>query len=233
MQLWRDIPIDWTAVSCSNLAAINLPVVSADDCRRCGLCVVFELVEGNADALSWLRDTLIAATRRLARRIWRGNVASQPARCSIVLIVLPSDPDTHRTLVVAQSARRSVDAAWLSSQSPRRNDLGKAELLDQSPLPFARDNAALRPVVLFLRGELRLVVGLRLPAESGFEIVSMRLLSRRLRLCWALTFRSARSPWRDLRRGPWRFSRRREHTCTRLQFMRTQLGISCSMFLGS
>jgi hypothetical protein len=34
------------------------------------------------------------------------------------------------------------------------NGPGKAELLDQSPLPFARDDAALGPIVLFLGGEL-------------------------------------------------------------------------------
>ena len=48
------------------------------------------------------------------------------------------------------------------------NGLVKAELRDQSSLPFARDNAALRPIVLFLRGELRLVVGLRLACGERF-----------------------------------------------------------------
>ena len=43
-----------------------------------------------------------------------------------------------------------------------RDSSGKAELLGQSALPFARDDAALRPIVLLLRGELLLVVGLRL-----------------------------------------------------------------------
>ncbi len=49
-----------------------------------------------------------------------------------------------------------------------RNGLGKAELRDQSSLPFARDDAALRPIVLFLRGELGLVVGLRLACGERF-----------------------------------------------------------------
>ena len=41
-------------------------------------------------------------------------------------------------------------------------------ILDQSSLPFARDDAALRPIVLFLRCELRLVVGLRLACGERF-----------------------------------------------------------------
>ena len=49
-----------------------------------------------------------------------------------------------------------------------RNGPGKAELRDQSSLPFARDDAALRPIVLFLRCELRLVVGLRLACGERF-----------------------------------------------------------------
>jgi hypothetical protein len=36
------------------------------------------------------------------------------------------------------------------------------------PLPFACDDAALRPMVLFLRGELRLVVGMRLACGERF-----------------------------------------------------------------
>src|SRR5580704_13875037 len=48
------------------------------------------------------------------------------------------------------------------------NGPGKAELPDQSPLPLTRDDAALRPIVLFLRGELCLVVGLRLSGGERF-----------------------------------------------------------------
>ena len=43
-----------------------------------------------------------------------------------------------------------------------RDRPGKAELPGQPALPFARDDAALRPIVLLLRGELLLVVALRL-----------------------------------------------------------------------
>ena len=68
----------------------------------------------------------------------------------------------------------------------------KAELLDQSPLPFARDDAALRPIVLLLCSELILVVGLRLASRERLGNGQHRdYYPRRLRLCWALTFRSA------------------------------------------
>ena len=43
---------------------------------------------------------------------------------------------------------------------------GKAELPCQTALPFARDDAALRPIVLFLGGEFLLVVGLRLASRK-------------------------------------------------------------------
>jgi hypothetical protein len=48
------------------------------------------------------------------------------------------------------------------------NGPGDAEPLDQSPLPFARDDAALRPIALFLCGEFCLVVGLRLACGERF-----------------------------------------------------------------
>jgi hypothetical protein len=40
-------------------------------------------------------------------------------------------------------------------------------------LPFAHGDAMLRPVVLLLGGELRLVVALRLAAETGLEMLNM------------------------------------------------------------
>ena len=43
-----------------------------------------------------------------------------------------------------------------------RDSSGKAELLGEAALPLPCDDSALRPIVLFLRGELHLVVGLRL-----------------------------------------------------------------------
>src|SRR6202034_909602 len=70
-----------------------------------------------------------------------------------------------------------------------RYGTGKAELAGHTALPFARDDAALRPIVLLLRRELFLVVGLRL--ASGEWLRNRQHDSyypRRLRLCWALTF---------------------------------------------
>ena len=43
-----------------------------------------------------------------------------------------------------------------------RNCPGKSEAFRQSPLPFASDDALLRPIVLLLRSVVRRVVGLRL-----------------------------------------------------------------------
>ena len=116
-----------------------------------------------------------------------------------------------------------------------RDGPGKAELPGQSALPFARDDAALRPIVLLLRSELLLVVGLRL--ASGERLGNGQHGSyypRRLRLCWALTFVSTVGLLlRYLRRCPWRFSRRRcGHIWLRLQFKRAQLGLSRSDVFG-
>src|SRR5438270_2137180 len=63
MQLWRDIPIDRTGCVVLKLGGDKFAsglgrMIAAD----AGLCVVFELVEGNADALPvGVTDTLIAA----------------------------------------------------------------------------------------------------------------------------------------------------------------------------
>src|SRR5208282_1515285 len=73
-----------------------------------------------------------------------------------------------------------------------RDSPSKAELSGQSPLPFACDDAALRPIVLLLRCELLLVVGLCL--ASGERLGNGQHGSyypRRLRLCWVFTFVSS------------------------------------------
>src|SRR5712671_4589555 len=63
MQLWRDIPIDRTGCIVLKLGGYKFAsglgrMIAAD----AGLCVAFELVEGNADALPvGFTDTLIAA----------------------------------------------------------------------------------------------------------------------------------------------------------------------------
>ena len=66
MQLWRDISIDWTGCIVLELGGYKFAsglgrMIAAD----AGLRVVFELVEGNADALPvGFTDTLIAADQR-------------------------------------------------------------------------------------------------------------------------------------------------------------------------
>src|SRR5580700_7484197 len=70
-----------------------------------------------------------------------------------------------------------------------RDHPGKAELAGQTALPFARDGAALRPIVLLLCSELLLVVGLRLASRERLGNGQHRShYPRRLRLRWALTF---------------------------------------------
>lgn len=49
-----------------------------------------------------------------------------------------------------------------------RDGPGETELRGESPLPFPGDNALLRPIVLFLRSELLLVVTLRLACGEWF-----------------------------------------------------------------
>jgi len=66
MQLWRDIPSNRTGCIVLELGGYKICQWSrADDCDAdAGLRIVFELVEGNADALRGFTDTLIAPTRR-------------------------------------------------------------------------------------------------------------------------------------------------------------------------
>jgi hypothetical protein len=91
MQLWRDIPIDRTGCIVLKLGGYKFAsglgrMIAADP----GLRVVFELVEGNADAFPvGFPDTLIAADDS-DTDLGAENVASHPARCSIALMVFPS-----------------------------------------------------------------------------------------------------------------------------------------------
>jgi len=50
-----------------------------------------------------------------------------------------------------------------------RDGPGETELRGQSPLPFPSDDALLRPIVLFLRSELLLVVALCLACGEWFR----------------------------------------------------------------
>src|SRR5208283_2110513 len=163
MQLWRDIPIDRTGCIVLKLGDDKFAgglgrMIAAD----AGLRVVFELVEGNADALPVrFADTLIAADQRRERnRFGRGKGR------------IPSGPVLHRLDGLAVGVlifiRRSLPHKLLAGlwmlplaefrEVPGGDRPGKAKLPGQVALPFACDDAALRPVVLFFRSELLLVV---------------------------------------------------------------------------
>ena len=167
VQLWRDIAIDRAGCIVLKLGGDKLArglgrMIAAD----AGLRVVFELVEGNADALPVrFADTLIAADKRGERdgfgrgkgRIPPGSVLHRLDGLAVGILIFIGRSLSHKLLA----------GLWMLALAEFREVLGrdgpgKAELLGQSPLPFARDDAALRPIVLLLRGELLLVVGLRL-----------------------------------------------------------------------
>jgi hypothetical protein len=167
VQLRRDIAIDRAGRIVLELGGDKLAcglgrMIAAD----AGLRVVFELVEGNADALAVrFADALIATDKRGERdRFGRGKGR------------IPPGPVLHRLDGLAVGilifVRRSlphklVAGLWMLALAEFRKVLGrhrsgKAELPGQSALPFACYHAALRPIVLLLGGELLLVVGLRL-----------------------------------------------------------------------
>jgi len=93
VQLRRDIAIHRAGrivlkLGCEKFAGGLGRMIAAD----AGLRVAFELVEGNANALAMrFTDALIAADQRGERdRFGRGKSGIHPARCSIVVTVLPS-----------------------------------------------------------------------------------------------------------------------------------------------
>ena len=93
MELRRDIAIDRAGGVVLELGGNKFGrglgrMVAAD----AGLRVVFELLKGNADALPMrFADTVIATDKRGERDgFGRGKGRIPPARCSIVLTVLPS-----------------------------------------------------------------------------------------------------------------------------------------------
>ena len=124
------------------------------------------------DALSVrLTDTIIAADKRRQRdRFGRGKGS------------IPSGPVLHRLdglsvgilIFVGRSLSNKLFAGlWVLalaelSKVLGRNRTGKAELRGQTPLPLARDYTSLRPIVLFLRREFLLVIGLRLACGKWF-----------------------------------------------------------------
>src|SRR5580704_3109199 len=173
MQLWRDIAIDRAGGIVLELGgykfASGLGLMIAADA---GLRVVFELVEGNADALPvGFTDTLIAADEGGQRDgfgrgkgcIPTGTVFHRLDGLAVGILIFIGRSLSHNLLAGLWMLTLAEFRKVLGGNGP-----GKAELPDQSPLPLTRDDAALRPIVLFLRGELCLVVGLRLSGGERF-----------------------------------------------------------------
>jgi hypothetical protein len=167
MKLWRDIAIDRAGCIVLELGGDEFPsslgrMIAAD----AGLRIVFQLVEGNANALSVrFADTLISANKGSERdrlgggkgRIPPGSMLHRldPLAVGILIFIGRSMP--HKLLpglwMLALAEFREVFG---------RDRFGKAELLGEAALPLPCCDSALRPIVLLLRGELHLVVGLRL-----------------------------------------------------------------------
>ena len=110
-------------------------------------------------------DSLIAANERRKRdRLGSGESCIPPgsvlhrldglAVCILVFI--------RRSLSHQLLAALRVLALAEFREVLRRHCTRKSELSGETALPLACDDSALRPVVLLLRGELLLVVGLRL-----------------------------------------------------------------------
>src|ERR1019366_6752615 len=172
--LRRDIAIDRAGgivfELCGDKLARSLGWMVAADA---GLRVVFELVKGNANALPMrFADTFIATDKRRYRDgFWGGKRR------------IPASPVLHRLDVLAVGVLifigRSLPHKLLSGlrmlalaefcEVLGRDGPGEAELRGQSPLPFASDDALLRPIVLLLRSELLLVVGLCLACGEWFR----------------------------------------------------------------
>ena len=165
VQLWRDIAVDRASGIVLKLGSDKLArslgrMIAAD----AGLCVTFELVESNANALPMcFANALVSADKRGERDRFRSGKGG-----------IPPGPVLHRfdglALSILIFIRRSLAhhllaRLWMLALAEFREVLGrdhpgKSELPGQPPLPFARDDAALRPIVLLFRGELLLVVGL-------------------------------------------------------------------------
>jgi hypothetical protein len=173
VQLRRNVAIDWAGGIVLELRddkpACGLGwMIAADP----GLRVVFELVEGNSDAVTVrFADTVVAADKGSERhRFGRGEGR------------IPSGAVLHRldglALCILVFIRRSLpdkllSGLWMLALAEFCKVLGrdrpdKAELPGQMALPFARDDATLRPIILLLRSELLLVVGLRLACGKWF-----------------------------------------------------------------
>src|SRR5208283_2008150 len=142
MQLLRDIPIDRTGCIVLKLGGYKFAsgfgrMVAAD----AGLCVLFELVEGNADALPvGLTDTLIAADEGGQRDgfgrgkccIPTGTVFHRLDGLAVGILIFIGRSLSHKLLAGLWMLALAESRKVLDGNGP-----GKAELLHQSPLPFA------------------------------------------------------------------------------------------------
>ena len=171
VQLWRDIAIDRAGCIVLKLGSDELTrglgrMIAAD----AGLCVVFELVEGNADTLPMrFAHTLIAADKRGKRdRFGRGKGRIPPGS---VLHCLDRLAVAILKFIGRSLPYKLLAGLWMLPLAEFREVLGgdgsgKAELPRQATLPFACDDPAFRPVVLLLRGKFFLVVGLCLACRE-------------------------------------------------------------------
>ena len=167
MKLWRNIAIDRAGCIVLKLGGDKFPcglgrMIAAD----AGLRIVFQLVEGSANALSVrFADTLIPADKGSERdglgggkgRIPPGSMLHRldPLAVGILIFIGRSLP--HKLL----------PGLWMLALAEFREVLGrdrsgKAELLGEAALPLPCCNSALRPIVLLLSSEFLLVVALRL-----------------------------------------------------------------------
>ena len=142
VQLWRDIAIDRAGGIVLKLGGDKFArglgrMIAAD----AGLRVVFQLVEGNADALPVrFADTLIAADKRGERdgfgrgkgRIPTGSVLHRLDGLAVGILIFIGRSLPHKLLaglwMLALAEFREVFG---------RDRPGKAELLGQAALPFA------------------------------------------------------------------------------------------------
>ena len=173
VQLWRDVAIDGAGgimleLSGDKSARSLRWMIAADASLR----VVFELFEGNTYALPMcFAYTLIAADkcgqrdrfRRGKGRIPPGSVLHRLDGLAVGILIFIGRSLAHKLLARLWMLALAEFREVLSGDHP-----GQTELSGQSPLPFARDDAALRPIVLLLRGELLLVVGLCLASGERF-----------------------------------------------------------------
>src|SRR6202140_4866859 len=153
MNLGRDIAIDRAGGIVLKLGGDKFPcglgrMIAAD----AGLRVVFQLVEGNANALSVrFADTLIPSDKGSERdglgggkgRIPAGSMLHRLDPLAVGILIFIGRPLPHKLLsglwMLALAEFREVLG---------RNCPGKSEAFRQSPLPFASDDALLRPIVL-------------------------------------------------------------------------------------